>query len=431
MNAITRLSDSMIKHQEATIRNQEEKSDSRFKAWRRLPKITQNIILLSGVDENGEVPPTPTDDMYSILGCQNGAQVNQYLKQAMPSHNVSFEPGFCTALNKGMFLSPDGVGTPSNFTPFLMPPTADDDDEEQNANLLKLAVQEKYDRTDIELLTKMEVSIPMKSQELRHYLKNIAEVAGRCMGSDSVLYSALMSLYNHIERHDMSYNFEFKNDKLFGGNFLDRIHYRIQRFLESCASGDAGNINTKHLQFEEMLDSIERREYYAKSPIWLTKLLKKRADGPKKIGDESNKRRSQGYGHSGQNSDDRKRRRFQPQDQSKKITNDNICQDCRLSSNEPFREMFHPGNIRTLKKPENNGVMLCMRYHTLGYCFSDCKYKSGHGVLGAAEAAMKTFVAQARANLPHFRRHGNRNGREQHHPSTSNTTPTGEIPEIE
>ena len=61
----------------------------------------------------------------------------------MPGNNVSFEPGFYTALNKGMFICPDGVGPPSNFTPFLMPPMADDGNEEQNANLLKLAVQEK------------------------------------------------------------------------------------------------------------------------------------------------------------------------------------------------------------------------------------------------------------------------------------------------
>ena len=70
----------------------------------------------------------------------------------MPGYNVSFEPGFYTALNKGMFICPDGVGPPSNFTPFLMIPMAGDNDEEQNANIIKHAVQEKYDRTDIELL---------------------------------------------------------------------------------------------------------------------------------------------------------------------------------------------------------------------------------------------------------------------------------------
>lgn len=66
----------------------------------------------------------------------------------------------------------------------------------KNADLLKLAVQKKYDSADIEPLTKIEVSIPMKFQELHQYLKNVAGVAGRCMVSDSILYNSLMSLYD-------------------------------------------------------------------------------------------------------------------------------------------------------------------------------------------------------------------------------------------
>ena len=70
-----------------------------------------------------------------------------------------------------------------------------------------------------------------------------------------------------------------------------------------------------------------------------------------------------------------------------------------------------------------------MRFHTIGYCFSDCKYKSGHGVLGDAEPAMKNFVAQARANRQQFRRNGNNNRDQQQ----DNTPPKllGEIHEIE
>ena len=102
------------------------------------------------------------------------------------------------------------------------------------------------------------------------------------MGSDSVIYNSLTSLYNHIERYDMSYNFEFRNDKIFGRNFLDHLHYCLQRFLESCTSGETININLKHLDFTDMMDSIERHEYYSKSPIFLTKLMKKRVEGPKK-----------------------------------------------------------------------------------------------------------------------------------------------------
>ena len=112
----------MIKHQEASIKAHEEKSDSRLKAWRRLPRIDQNSIALIGVEEDGIVPDEPTKEMLSITGCQNGAQVEQFLRQSMQDHNMSLEPGFCTVLNKGILIYPDESCCPKNFTPFHIPP---------------------------------------------------------------------------------------------------------------------------------------------------------------------------------------------------------------------------------------------------------------------------------------------------------------------
>ena len=107
ISAMTKLSTSMIKHQEAAIEAQEGKSDSRMKAWRRLPQIQQIVIILSGVEEDSIVPEEPTKEMMSILGCQNGTQVNQFLKQSMQGYNMSLEPNFYTVINEGMVVCPD------------------------------------------------------------------------------------------------------------------------------------------------------------------------------------------------------------------------------------------------------------------------------------------------------------------------------------
>ena len=104
--ALSKLADSICTYQQATIRNQAEKDDNRLKAWRRLPKIQQNIILLGGVDDQGAIPEEATEEMMSILGCQNGAQVDQFLRQSMADHNMRLEPGRCTAINKGIFCAP-------------------------------------------------------------------------------------------------------------------------------------------------------------------------------------------------------------------------------------------------------------------------------------------------------------------------------------
>jgi len=410
ISAMTKLSASMIKHQEATLKSQEEKGDNRMKAWRRLPKIQQNVIVLAGVEDDGTVPTEPTEEMLSILGCQNGAQVEQFLRQSMQGHNMCLEPGFCTALNKGMFVCPDDVDTPKNFTAFLTPPVNDDEDAEENANLLKLAVQEKYDSSDLILLTKMDITIPMKTQELRHHVKNYAGVAGRTFGKDSVAHTSLKKIVSHISKYETSYNYEFRQEKLFGGNFLDRINWRYHRFLDSCASGDVENIDLKKLDFNDMLEQVERREYHTKVPSWIRKMMKKKE---KKHGDHDRHQRGSGGGGGGGRGSERTRRQFgSDSDRSKKIANANSHEGCMLKMTEQFRDLFHPGNIRNLEKPKiADGTPMCLRFHTLGSCFTDCKYKDGHTCLTTEEARkMKSFVDSARANRASYMDRRNSNG---------------------
>lgn len=83
ITAITKLSDCMIQQHKAVIKSHEDKADLRLKAWKRLPKLQKNVILLGGIDNDLQVPDSPTKEMYSIMGCQNGAQVEEYLQQSM------------------------------------------------------------------------------------------------------------------------------------------------------------------------------------------------------------------------------------------------------------------------------------------------------------------------------------------------------------
>ena len=182
----------------------------------------------------------------------------------MSDHNIQTEPGLCLAINKGITVHPDDVSTPRNFTAFLTPPVNDDGDIIENGNLFKLAVQDKYDKHDVVLLTKMDISIPMKASDLKHHAKNFAGMAGRMFGQTSVQHHKLKQIQIHIEEREVSYNYEFKQDPLFGGNFLDRVNWRYHRFLDSCASGDPDAIELDKLDFSDMLQQVERREYNSK-----------------------------------------------------------------------------------------------------------------------------------------------------------------------
>ena len=67
---------------------------------------------------------------------------------------------------------------------------------------------------------------------------------------------------------------------------------------------------------------------------------------------------------------------------------------------------------------------MCLRFHTLVYCFDDCNYKSGHGSLDSDETEdFKTFIGKAKDNRGQFHtrhRRGNNN-----RDITLNNNPTG------
>ena len=65
------------------------------------------MILLGKVEDDGPIPEDVTGEILSVLGCQNVAHVNQYLRQAMLGHNMPFATEFCTAINKWIFTCPD------------------------------------------------------------------------------------------------------------------------------------------------------------------------------------------------------------------------------------------------------------------------------------------------------------------------------------
>ena len=57
-----------------------------------------------------------------------------------------------------------GIRYPKKFTtPFLVPRNRDFQELEMNSNLLKLAAQDKLDHGDLVHLTKMEVTIPVRT----------------------------------------------------------------------------------------------------------------------------------------------------------------------------------------------------------------------------------------------------------------------------
>ena len=95
------------------------------------------------------------------------------------------------------------------------------------------------------------------------------------------------------------------------------------------------------------------------------------------------------------------KRKFEGDSGSQKnITNPSAQPSCAIRDSESFKYLFHPGNIKELSKStKENGDQLCLRFHTMGFCFNTCKYSSGHGSISPSETTkLSAFLEKARAN---------------------------------
>ena len=167
--------------------------------------------------------------------------------------------------------------------------------------------------------------------------------------------------------------------------FLDKIHWRIHKFFDSCARGDEGNIDLGKLNFTEMQNQIEQRDWITKIPSWIKKLTKRKESKDKAPYPQTT-------GESGQ-----KRRQFtQSEERKTKILNPQVINGARLHDSEQLRMIFHPLNVKGITRPSfKNGNRICNRFHSVGTCFSDCRNIEGHVELDKDEAANYVKYVQA------------------------------------
>ena len=115
----------------------------------------------------------------------------------------------------------------------------------------------------------------MTVEQLRHHIRIFAGVIRRLIGQDSQLFINLTVLWKHIEAHETRYKYKFRQDKMFGGCFLEEVDWKVHRFFDSCAHGDPAQMIVDHIDFMDLMPLVESHKYVCKAPLWLKRLTKK------------------------------------------------------------------------------------------------------------------------------------------------------------
>lgn len=184
-----------------------------------------------------------------------------------------------------------------------------------------------------------------------------------------------MKIATHIDKKKTSYNYDFKQEKLFCENFIDRVSWRLHRLFDSFSSGDTSNIDIGKLDFSDMVEQVERLEYHSKLPSWIHKLMKKNEENKKTLTAKTDVTVDEVTAAAVTTAV------IEVRDANlvkiirvNHVQNTNSQYGCMLVLTKQFRDVFHPGVMRNLDKPKKkNGIMMCLRFHTLGFYFGDCK----------------------------------------------------------
>ena len=60
---------------------------------------------------------------------------------------------------------------------------------------------------------------------------------------------------------------------MFEGSYINKLHWRVHCFLESCTHSDVSEIDTAKHDFTDILEQIEQCEYATKTPEWIRSLV--------------------------------------------------------------------------------------------------------------------------------------------------------------
>ena len=365
-----------------------ENNDKNKKCWDNLSDVQKQTILLASMSDILVPPETPTTTMLMILKCGTGSRAQTLLHYELRNHKciVHIDPGCASAIKNGLFLSQPTESHINNFGPAFTPPSSPLSSSKSFINNLRIEEQASHGRIsleDIDQMTTQTVSFPKSYSTLKHTVKNFMTLCGILFRFDSIITTSLAQILNHLDRYEHKYQQCFLHQWFFGGAFIDRIHVRVQLFLQSCGNGNPQDIDIDALDFTDMLTKIQFGEYTATTPAWL--------DAP-----DTGKRES-GSEPSGGG----KRARIDTDNQEKDILQ-SWERGARLQSTESFQKVFHIKNKLGLQPPmASDGLPLCHRYFATGQCLKNCK-RSHAPLTEDSRKAWKNFIDHCRKNYAKF-----------------------------
>ena len=314
----------------------------------RLNDTFKTLVLTASAPNSDSIPTEPSESSRSFFEQKNAAEAKAFIfhklniVENLPIH---LPAGLTTAIWSGVVFW-DYLGTPSNFSLFLVPPQSSNQISD-TADTIALSLKSSdsrggIDSDDIKRLTKQKIFIPTSINELEHHINHGLHILAIVFCIFSYLISQLKTVLTHIKMNQATYCDLLRNDNLFAARILYVMDVRIQNFFRSAQQGI---FNAATLDFSRMFEEIvDNRTFKAHLPTCIHNNKNKRQE-------EDNTRNN--------------RRRGEV------VRNNNINPQWKCRPDERYGEVFHPHRNRI---PKRNNTPICGKMQSLGTCYEGCPF---------------------------------------------------------
>jgi hypothetical protein len=349
-----------------------EKSEKWHQAIKRL------VLFASSVD--GTMPELKIPASFralincTTLGNAEGELMTQM--RELDHDEVEWTPNFTNALRNGNFMY-NSMGSPSNFSIFMLKVKDPTDLNEQQARGMKLHILEQGKENNKNVLELIEtnknvINIPTTVEDLMIIVSAFAGLSSILFGKKSSLPGSLRQLHSEMGLNRLLLKGKVKTDPTLIAKLMFAVDNRVQLWFGYLRrASDREDVNDSILDFAVIVNEIVLDQFrVVLPPIFaavkernevLQPLLKKpkKGKGTKSITEED----------------------------ERKVVNKDVPSEFRLIGNEDYRKNFANKNIEA-RPMWDEKCKMCPRWWTHGNCFTDCRNAASH-VAGSELSADK------------------------------------------
>ena len=352
--------------------DKQDASTEKQSKFNDLHDSTKQMILNASSTDGETTPDEPTEHCTEFFKKKNISKALDYLQTTLERSLeccAHIDTGLATALYAGHFLR-EREDSPSNFSFFLTPkkqPLAGDRFRPTMILQLKANQGQGWSETDLKEALKQGIVTPTDIHNFSHQLKNFWGLATFFFGPQSMVSTALSPLLKKISQHTLTFEGAQCRDPQFVTKLGYAIDTRVFRWLDQCrALPNRVTINDNLLAFDTLIDQVLTDSFCQMLPTTFKDFSLSQTQpnhSHPNASEHTNEQRP------------RKQRRTNTDTNKERIMNTKQIQEW-IAPPEEYRQQFI-GKFLDMR-PRLNNKPMCQRFHSKGYCFSDCMNKTTH-----------------------------------------------------